>query len=195
MKFAIRLAKDVASEPGQLDLVKKIAGGVRRLESLVSHVLQFTRQMQPRPIQADLALIIDEAVALAAPQIESAGISVVIDGPRPFPVSVDPLLMGQVLLNLVLNAVEAAGHGGLVRISSGPPRPQGTETRFFIVVEDSGPGIAPQIMDRIFNPFFTTRDNGTGLGLAIVHRVVESHDGSVTACNRDEGGARFEIRV
>ena len=67
--------------------------------------------------------------------------------------------------------------------------------RFHLTVEDSGPGIPPEILDRIFNPFFTTRDAGTGLGLAIVHRVVEAHDGSIKVGNRPEGGARFEIRI
>ena len=61
--------------------------------------------------------------------------------------------------------------------------------------EDEGPGIGKEILERVFNPFFTTKDTGTGLGLAIVHRVVEAHDGTITVTNRESGGARFEIRV
>jgi two-component system sensor histidine kinase PilS (NtrC family) len=62
-------------------------------------------------------------------------------------------------------------------------------------VQDSGPGISSQILEKIFNPFFTTRDSGTGLGLAIVHRIVEAHDGTISVTNADGGGARFEIRI
>jgi two-component system sensor histidine kinase PilS (NtrC family) len=68
-------------------------------------------------------------------------------------------------------------------------------SQFYLVVEDDGAGIPAEIMDRIFNPFFTTKDTGTGLGLAIVHRIVEAHDGAISASNRADGGARFEIRV
>jgi signal transduction histidine kinase len=61
------------------------------------------------------------------------------------------------------------------------------------VVHDNGPGIPPGAMDKIFNPFFTTKDTGTGLGLAMVHRVVEAHDGTILVTN--DGGARFELRM
>ena len=64
--------------------------------------------------------------------------------------------------------------------------------------QSGSPGIAPDTIDRIFNPFFTTKETGTGLGLAIVHRIVEAHDGSITACNCDDElgtGAKFEIRI
>ena len=67
--------------------------------------------------------------------------------------------------------------------------------QFHLVVSDNGPGISAGVLDKIFNPFFTTKETGTGLGLAIVHRVVEAHDGTITAGNSPGGGARFEIRV
>ena len=82
-----------------------------------------------------------------------------------------------------------------MEIEYGAPRDGVEERQFYLVVMDDGPGIPVQILDRIFNPFFTTRDTGTGLGLAIVHRVIEAHEGSISAGNRDGGGARFEIRI
>jgi len=108
-------------------------------------------------------------------------------------VCVDPLLFGQALLNLVLNAVQASERGGSVVIEFGFDDAEARQLK--LAVEDSGPGINSEIMDKIFDPFFTTKDEGTGLGLAIVHRVVEAHEGVISASNRDGGGARFEIRI
>ena len=84
------------------------------------------------------------------------------------------------------------GRGGVVVEYSADDR---EGKNFRLAVEDCGPGIRPEIMDKIFDPFFTTKDEGTGLGLAIVHRVVEAHEGIISASNREGGGARFEIRI
>jgi signal transduction histidine kinase len=109
----------------------------------------------------------------------------------------DPLLLGQAILNLLLNAVEAMGQqrGGGVYLRYAGPSQVLEVKQFTVEVADEGPGIAPNVLDRIFNPFFTTKESGTGLGLAIVHRVVEAHDGTILAGNPEGGGARFEIRV
>jgi signal transduction histidine kinase len=193
--YASLLLKDVSDRPAAADLVRKISGGVRRLEGLVSQVLQFTREMRANVAAADLRQVIEQAVELAADAMSRKQISAVIDGPGALAVRMDPLLMGQAILNLVLNAVDAMPEGGNLRVEFGPPGPGSEARQFRLLVEDDGPGIPPEVMDRIFNPFFTTRDTGTGLGLAIVHRVVEAHDGSISASNRTCGGARFEVRV
>ena len=72
---------------------------------------------------------------------------------------------------------------------------QRMQKQFHLTVRDTGPGLPAGVLDKIFNPFFTTKDTGTGLGLAIVHRVVEAHDGTIIVTNAEGGGARFEIRV
>lgn len=193
--YASLLARDVGDRPEAAELVRRISGGVRRLEALVSQVLQFTREMRASLVEADLFGIIEETLGLAAGAAASKGIRTEIHGPRPLIVRIDPLLIGQALLNLVLNAIQAMEEGGELLIEYGAAQ-RGSEARQFqLVIQDTGPGIAPQVIDRIFNPFFTTREEGTGLGLAIVHRIVEVHDGAISACNRPGGGARFEIRI
>ena len=193
--YASILARDVADRPESLTVVKKISGGVKRLEALVGQVLQFTREMSANVCLTDLPEVLEEAVELAGPALRDRGVWCVLDGPRPMHVTADPLLLGQAALNLVLNGAEAMEHGGTISLRFGPP-PEGSDARqFHLAVRDEGPGIPPQILDRIFNPFFTTKETGTGLGLAIVHRIVEAHDGTIVVTNPEGGGARFEIRI
>jgi signal transduction histidine kinase len=189
------LARDVADRPQAAQHVSRITAAVRRLESLVSQVLQFTREMKANLCDADLALVIDEAMALAEAAIRGRPVDVYISGPRPMPVHIDPLLMGQALMNLLVNAAQAAPPGGHVWLRYATPRHSAEGRQFHLTVEDDGPGIAPAFLDRIFDPFFTTRDGGTGLGLAIVHRIVEAHEGCIRASNRTDGGACFDIRI
>jgi signal transduction histidine kinase len=105
----------------------------------------------------------------------------------------DGLLLQQAVLNLVLNAEQAmAGRGHLV---VGTAMTQGGQVT--VTVEDSGPGLTPEVKARLFEPFFTTKEvgAGTGLGLAITYGIVKAHGGTIDATNRDEGGARFAITL
>lgn len=192
--YASLLSRDVADRPEALTLVQKIAGGVRRLEGLVSQVLQFTRDLSAHVQEVDLADVIDESLELAAATFADKQISVTRRGTRPQRVKVDERLLGQAVLNLVLNAADAMEPGGQLLVEHGLDA-EDAQRQLKLVVQDSGPGIPPALMDRIFNPFFTTKETGTGLGLAIVHRVVEAHDGSIRVTNAEGGGARFEIRI
>ena len=179
----------------QLLTVRKISGGVKHLESLVSQVLQFTREINVNPRKSDLSAIVSQAIEFASKAMEDRGVSCKLIGAHPAAVNVDPLLMGQAILNLLLNAAEACETGGTVTIRFQSVDVSTDVKQFRISVRDTGPGIPASILDRIFNPFFTTKDQGTGLGLAIVHRIVEAHDGTIVARNAEGGGAEFEIRV
>ena len=194
--YASMLGQDLADREESLQTVKKIAAGVRRLEGLVGQVLQFTRDIIVQPQTTDLVAVIEQAIELASPSMYERRVSCELSGPRPMQINADPLLLGQAVLNLLLNAAEAIeGHGGTVCVNYRQPRDESDGKQFHLTVKDSGPGIPPEILDRIFNPFFTTKESGTGLGLAIVHRIVEAHDGTIMASNDAAGGARFQIRV
>ncbi len=188
------LAKELADRPESLQLVHKISGGVKLLDGLVSQVLQFTREITAHVASTNLADVIDQAVDLASPTLQMRAVTCEVSGPREMPVTIDPLLVGQAVLNLILNAAEAIGSGGVITIRFGPMI-DGDVHQLNLSVLDNGPGIPADVLDKIFNPFFTTKESGTGLGLAIVHRVVEAHDGTITASNLDSGGAKFEIRI
>jgi signal transduction histidine kinase len=193
--YASLLAKDVADRNDSLQLVLKIAAGVKRLESLVSQVLHFTREITANASEADLADVVAEAVELSQNAMLTRQITCTVDGPASLPVTIDATLISQSLLNLVLNAADATPLGGTIAVTFRAPTSDSGARQFHLVVRDSGPGIAPAILDKVFNPFFTTKDNGTGLGLAIVHRIVEAHEGTISVTNPPEGGARFEIRI
>ncbi len=193
--YASMLTRDLEGREQPLATAKKIAGGVRRLEALVTQVLQFTREMRSTVAKCDLAAVVDQAVDLAEPIFQDRGVLCEVDGPRPIEVEVDPLLIGQALLNLIRNAAEASTSGSTVHIRFAVPPADSDARQFHLIVRDAGPGIAADALDRLFNPFFTTKDDGTGLGLAIVHRVVEAHDGTILVTNPPDGGAKFEIRI
>ena len=193
--YASMLARDVADRPDSAQTVNKIRNGVQHLESLVSQVLQFTREIRPALAPADLGDVIEQAVELAAQRLADHQIKCDVRIAQPIPVTIDARLISQALLNLILNAADAMQRGGCLTIQAAVPGDEQPAHQFTLVIEDDGPGIAPGVLDRIFNPLFTTRDTGTGLGLAIVHRIVEAHDGSIRVSNRSEGGARFEIWI
>jgi signal transduction histidine kinase len=188
--FASLLRRDVLDRPDALELVERIRKGVGDLESVVVGILEFGRPREPRPHRINLRDVVSETVDLA---LARAG-----DRPVRIEAGVDSLVMRcdgamlqRALLNLVLNAVDAAstrGAQGVVKIEAAPDG-----DRVSLLVYDNGPGLPAEIMDRIFNPFFTTKGSGTGLGLAIVHQIVESLGGSVRAANRPEGGAVFTL--
>jgi signal transduction histidine kinase len=190
--YASMLARDVERMPPSLQLVKKISAGVKLLDGLVSQVLQFTREMAAHPAQVDLANLVEQCIDLAAYRLHEQNITCKRCGPNPMPVQVDPMLMSQAILNLLINAIEAIAGAGTIEITwAALPAPN----HFWLSIADTGPGIPPAVLERIFNPFFTTKESGTGLGLAIVHRIVEAHDGTIAVTNSDRGGAVFEIRI
>jgi signal transduction histidine kinase len=191
--YASMLAGDLADHPQSFELAQKIGGCVRKLEGLVSRFLHFAREMKLHIVECDLVDVVDDALSLAGGAIVEKLIKISTRGPKSVLISADPLMLGQALLNLILNAVQASQNGGAVVVDYFADSSEGKQFR--LAVEDSGPGIPPEIMDKIFDPFFTTKDEGTGLGLAIVHRVVEAHEGIISASNREGGGARFEIRI
>ncbi|MEI8197200.1 MAG: ATP-binding protein [Phycisphaerae bacterium] len=213
--YASTLAAEVADRPLALELVKKISGGVRGLNSLVSDMLAFTQNIALSKQEQGLSEIVHSAVELATPALLENNVDVRIDESiEAATVCADGKLLRQVLLNLLLNAAEAMeGQAkdqkpesknkklevGLIRILANtlPAGDAGgpSSARMQIVVEDNGPGIPAEAIEHIFNPFFTTKHKGTGLGLAIVHRIIEAHGGTITAENSPQAGARFTITL
>lgn len=196
--FASLLSRDLQDRPAQLRTVTKISKCVEVLEEIVSDILHFGRPTMPSPAPVELGPVVREAVELASSRVPGDGVRFEVDAEVDrIELITDAALLGRALTNLLVNAAEATAPtrgkagGGLVVVRTD----WNTADRLAIHVEDNGPGIPPELMDRIFNPFFTTKDSGTGLGLAIVHQIAETLGGSVRAANRAGGGAAFTLLV
>ena len=181
----------VASENAQ-----KVASAVRGLNAIVVDVLTFARETTPQPQPTPVGSLLDRVIEAHRPAIEAAGVRVerVVED-ESLCARVDAGLLHQALLNLVRNAVEAMGSGGAEAVLTVSAAGDGEDV--VLSVRDTGPGIAEADVDRIFNPFFTTRNTGTGLGLAIVHRIVDAHGGAITVRNHPDGcgGALFRLAI
>ena len=190
--YASLLAKDVEDRPDSLKWVKKINSAVLGMNQIVTDMLTFTQNQSCEKTELNLTGMIAEVVDLAAPQAHQKDTRIIIDCDRDVIVNADLNMLHRILLNLTLNAIGAVSDNGVVVVKGRHYKSDRYSVR--IEVSDNGSGIPGDVISKIFNPFFTTRDTGTGLGLAIVHRLVECHDGIITASNNQKTkGAIFTV--
>jgi len=198
--FAALLRRELAEDEAKTRLVDKIIAGVNTLNLTVTALLDYTRreQLNLRPIP--LGRLIEESVEYERADQGASAVNVelavdIADGN--LPVTCDAHLMRQVLLNLLRNGREAMPDGGRITIRAGatPAGGDGGSGGVFIEVADTGHGIAPDIRDRIFQPFFSTRHkhNGSGLGLATVWKTIQAHGGEITVSSEVDNGTVFRI--
>jgi signal transduction histidine kinase len=152
-----------------------------------------SRQLQKKPV--DLQVFINDALALVSHDIRARQVDVSFDlPPTACIISGDPVLLQQVFVNLIMNAMDAM-------METPPERRRITigvevrRTRVEISVRDTGPGLPQEIADTLFTPFVTTKPHGLGIGLAIARTIVEAHDGSISASNHPDGGAIFTVTL
>lgn len=192
--YARMLEQDLSNQPEQRDVASKIAAAVRGLDGIVNDVLTFSREMSLSPHAAPAPAVLSRAIEAVKPLLEEAGVEVIDEADEDHTLRHDPELLHQALVNIIRNAAQAMHQAA-------PPRrlilrSETDEAAARLIVADTGPGISDEAVDRIFNPFFTTRDTGTGLGLAIVHRILDAHGGSIAVHNDLEtGGAVFTLTL
>jgi signal transduction histidine kinase len=209
------LKRRLAPDDAALDLLGKIVAEVRRLDSTVGSSLEFVRPVHLKLAPASLGPMLDEAITSATERHGERGI--VVERDREFEVPaflMDRSLLRQVFENLILNAHEAMGESGRVRITAEvfdapsdttvPYRPAGDcasdswpRVEQFVVVRiaDSGPGIEAGDIEKIFYPLFTTKKQGSGIGLAVVRKIVDGHRGLIDVQSVPGQGAEFSVRL
>ncbi len=173
---------------GALDHVRIISDEIKRLDQVMQGFLKFTRsedlKLQPISLQA----LITEVVKVIEPECSKAGVQVITDGLDHAPeISGDPTMLRQAFLNLALNACQAMPNGGTLRIAASAVRGR----RVDVTVEDTGVGIRPEHLGRIFDLYFTTRARGSGIGLSMVYRTVQLHDGEIEVQSTEGRGTTF----
>lgn len=171
---------------------------VMRLKELADAFSRFARLPEPKLEPLPMTQVVDHAVALYASE-DASGVEVRrrFEAGLP-PVIADRTQMATAVTNLVKNAVEAMdGKGRLtITLRARPPTSQLERPHVELLIEDSGPGITPDVQDRLFMPYVTTKGSrGTGLGLALVHRIVMEHEGAIEAGPAEDGGAAFVLRL
>jgi signal transduction histidine kinase len=156
-----------------------------RITRIIRQLLDFARAHKPSRAPHDLLKLCQRASALIEPLARKQGVTVQVAG-DPVVGPVDESQLHQVVMNLIVNAVQAQPDGGAVRVLVGESRPGWVS----VSVEDDGPGIAEELRDRIFDPFFSTKDvgEGTGLGLSVSYGIVHEHGGRLEVSGAPSGG-------
>ncbi len=186
---------------------------VGRLRGILTDFLEFAGRIQLDAVETDLNQVVSELVDFYHPEADRLGVRIRADlPPGPSVARVDAKLVKQAILNLMLNATQAmAGAGGGAAAASGGEGASGApmikelilrversvrgepDDRVCIHVIDTGPGIAPEIRDKIFQPYFTTKSGGSGLGLPMTRRLIEEHGGRVDVYSEPGKGSDFTL--
>jgi signal transduction histidine kinase len=190
--------ESVTGEMGEL--VGVIVSEVDRLNTVVTQFLEYARPYDIRREPTDVQALLRQVVELVKAQGVPPGVTIALEVEVGLnEIQIDRDKVKQVLLNLVQNAVQAVGAEGTVEVRAREgflrnPGHRG-ESALVLSVADTGPGIAPETIDKLFVPFFTTKHDGTGLGLAISQRLVEAHGGEVGVRSRVGSGTTFSVRL
>ena len=170
--------------------VHVISSEIRRLDEVVNGFLKFARpdELKLQPVQ--LSSLISDVVTTAMPEADARGVTIKSECLPTLPeINADPGMLGQALLNLAINACQAMPNGGTLRIACRAD----DRRRVVVDVEDTGVGIPPEHLSRIFDLYFTTKKEGSGIGLSMVYRIVQLHDGEVEVQSTPGHGTRFRL--
>jgi PAS domain S-box-containing protein len=165
------------------------AGEIDRLDYIVTQFLQALRPTQPQLRSASLNEVVERTLQLLRPELENRSLEMRLRLARRQPLSpIDPEQIQQVLVNLIKNAMQAMTKGGELTMQTGS-----TADGVWVTVSDTGSGIPPEQANRIFDPFYTTKQKGSGLGLMIVQRIVRAHGGRIELDSRPGAGTTFRL--
>jgi len=172
-------------------LTDLMLGEVHRLNSMVEQFLSLARPLEIKPEELSVQDVLNEVATLVEGETQQSKVQIrVVARPTLPPLKADREYLRQTLLNLILNGLQAMPEGGTLTLEANT-----SNGNILISVTDTGIGIAPENLARIFDPYFTTKARGSGLGLAISRRTIEAHGGTITAANESGGGCRFLISL
>ncbi len=189
-----QLAKKCPGVPASVEQdIGKIEAASLHAREIIQKLLVFARQAQPKKTRVNLNHVVKDGLYFFEARCVKEGIELVRLLSENLPdIKADPSQLNQLLVNLVVNALQSMPGAGRITV----------QTRFcddnvYLIVEDTGTGMSKEVQDKIFVPFFTTKDvgHGTGLGLPVVYGIVTSHGGSINVHSKPGCGTRFEIQL
>lgn len=182
--------------PEQQEDLEVISQEIRQIDAIVRNFLEYSRPPKLKIQQISPSTVVDWAITLLRPRLESFQVTVTVHRRQPLPeIWADPDQLKEVLVNLMVNACEAMGKNGQITITEEEDFLAGIGRVVQIRLQDTGPGIPPAIQDKIFQPFFSAKEEGTGLGLSIAARIMEEHGGSIRVQSRPGQGATFILTL
>jgi len=192
------ITKDFPQDHADREVLEDLRQEVRRIEKTLNELLVYARPKPPQFGQTDIKETIARTLQLARQQTGTRKVEFSIQiSPALPPFLADAEQLHQVLLNLVLNGIQAIDREGKISIEAGLRDGDALNRSAMveIAVTDNGPGIPPEHLDRIFRPFYTTKRGGTGLGLSLCRRIIVAHGGTLSAESELKKGSRFIIRI
>lgn len=184
------LRERLPSENSRQEDLKVIEEEIHRMNEIVDQFLRFAKPSSPFLEKTDVLSIFEETLQLLRPQIEKQRIVVEKEFQALPMIQMDPEQMKQAMLNLLLNAIQAMPQGGQLTLSG---RNSKEGQWIHLSIEDSGMGISPEDIDKLFDPFFSTKEGGVGLGLSITHRIIDQHHGKIEVESIPEKGTIFTV--
>jgi len=192
------LKRSLAMSDSQQEDFQVISEEIRHIDAIVRNFLEFSRPPKLKMQRVSPSDVVNMALVLLRHRLESYGVDVKLIRKQRLPeIWVDPDQLKEVLVNLLLNACEVMVGGGAITIREEERRdsPLGLGAAVIIRVSDNGPGIPESVQDKIFQPFFSTKEEGTGLGLSIATRIIEEHGGRLELESKKNQGTTFIITL
>jgi len=190
------LRRDLRLAPSDERLMQVILRAKDQMEGLVRNFLLMARSNLGRRAETDVGELVKDVIeSLAVGSEWNSRVELREDLGQDLWVMGDPAELRQVLWNLMINAIQSMPEGGTLSVTARPDGDNGEARAVRVEIGDTGPGIDPVHIEKIWEPFYTTREKGSGLGLAIVRRIVESHGGAVEVQSEAMRGSRFRVRL
>jgi len=198
------LKRQLTESPDAQNILADIIKEAKMANVIVQEVLAFVRPLRLQVEDVSVGDVVRDAVTMAESHWQKGKIEIRVEVPESLrPIQGDPHQLRQIFTNFVTNAFEAMNGAGTIEITAvaidgeeeSTTAEQTPGPMVMITITDTGPGIPPEVMDRIFSPFFTTKPQGSGLGLAIVRKIVDAHDGRIDVGQRPGGGTVFRVSL
>jgi len=173
------------------DLIRIVSDEIKRIDDIARNFLQAIRPLKTRFEEEDVNRVIEKTIKVIMPEMTAAGILAERAYADSLPLTLlDKSQLKQAFLNIIKNSMQAMPSGGAIKVATSA---HGDIIK--IVFEDTGHGIAPENMSRIFDPYFTTRKDGSGLGLMMTHRIIKEHGGDIEVKSQSGKGTTFTVTI